>query len=148
MHWRAVRPNTEPPDRRLRRRCQRDAEIRRVIAAVLDGELRTARHFRLCWRIHGDSGRGPVSLLDRPSGIFNADSQCSVYIVDVQARAIRRGGQCARRAIDRLNRRESGLLLAFAAGVLLIGLYPKPLTNVMHASVSHLLTHTSQSKLP
>ncbi len=29
-----------------------------------------------------------------------------------------------------------------------MGLYPKPFTDVMHASVADLLTHVAQSKLP
>ncbi len=47
-----------------------------------------------------------------------------------------------------LDQREWGVLLVFAAGVLLIGLYPKPLTDAMHVSVSNLLAHALQSKLP
>ncbi len=47
-----------------------------------------------------------------------------------------------------LDRRAFWLLLAFAAGVLWIGLYPKPLIDIMHASVSNLLTYALQSKLP
>ena len=32
--------------------------------------------------------------------------------------------------------------------VLLFGLYPAPLTEIMHASVDNLLAHLSVSKLP
>ena len=45
-----------------------------------------------------------------------------------------------------LSRREFWLLAPVAAAVLALGLYPKPFTDVMHASVADLLTHVSQSK--
>ncbi len=46
-----------------------------------------------------------------------------------------------------INRREFWLLAAVAAGVLAIGVYPKPLIDVMHSSVADLLTHVARSKL-
>ena len=46
-----------------------------------------------------------------------------------------------------INRRELWLLAAVAAGVLAIGVYPKPLIDVMHTSVADLLTHVARSKL-
>ena len=46
-----------------------------------------------------------------------------------------------------LNRREFWMMATLASIVLLIGLWPAPLTEVMHASVEHLLTQISQSKL-
>jgi NADH-quinone oxidoreductase subunit M len=46
-----------------------------------------------------------------------------------------------------INRREFWLLAAVAAGVLAIGIYPKPLIDVMHSSVADLLTHVARSKL-
>ncbi len=47
-----------------------------------------------------------------------------------------------------LSRREFYMLLSLAILVLLMGIYPKPVTDKMHASISHLLSHTSISKLP
>jgi NADH-quinone oxidoreductase subunit M len=47
-----------------------------------------------------------------------------------------------------LNAREFLVLGALALCVLAMGIYPKPFTDVMHASVNDLLTHVSQSKLP
>jgi NADH-quinone oxidoreductase subunit M len=47
-----------------------------------------------------------------------------------------------------VNKREFLLLAVLAIGVLFMGLYPKPFTDVMHASVADLLTHVAQSKLP
>jgi NADH-quinone oxidoreductase subunit M len=39
-------------------------------------------------------------------------------------------------------------MLAVLAGlVLLMGVYPKPFTDVMHASVANLLEHVAKSKL-
>ena len=49
-------------------------------------------------------------------------------------------------ALSDLSRREFWLLATVAAAVLALGLYPKPFTDVMHASVSDLLTHVAKSK--
>jgi NADH-quinone oxidoreductase subunit M len=46
-----------------------------------------------------------------------------------------------------LNSREFLMLLAMAAAVLLMGLYPKPFTDVMSVSVDTLLKHVAQTKL-
>ena len=46
-----------------------------------------------------------------------------------------------------LNKREFLLMAVLAISVLVMGIYPKPFTDVMHASVTDLLTHVSQSKL-
>jgi NADH-quinone oxidoreductase subunit M len=50
-------------------------------------------------------------------------------------------------ALQDIGRREFLFLALLAACVLAIGLYPKPLTDVMHTSVQHLLEHVSISKL-
>jgi NADH-quinone oxidoreductase subunit M len=47
-----------------------------------------------------------------------------------------------------LNKREFFMLAVLAVFTLYMGLYPKPFTNVMHASVENLLSHVAQSKLP
>jgi NADH-quinone oxidoreductase subunit M len=47
-----------------------------------------------------------------------------------------------------LNKRESLILGVLAVCVLAMGLYPKPFTDVMHASVDNLIAHVGQSKLP
>ena len=46
-----------------------------------------------------------------------------------------------------LDRREFGVLLGMALGVLIIGIWPAPLLDVMRVSVDQLLTHLSVSKL-
>lgn len=46
-----------------------------------------------------------------------------------------------------INGREFSMLASLAIIVLAIGLWPAPLTEVMHASVEHLLTQILQSKL-
>jgi NADH-quinone oxidoreductase subunit M len=46
-----------------------------------------------------------------------------------------------------LDPREFAMLAILAAAVLAMGVYPKPFTNVMHASVVELLRHSSISKL-
>jgi NADH-quinone oxidoreductase subunit M len=50
-------------------------------------------------------------------------------------------------ALKDLNPRELGVLSALAAAVLLMGIYPLPFTEVMHASVNELLRHVSTPKL-
>ncbi len=47
-----------------------------------------------------------------------------------------------------ISRREFLMLGVLAAFTLLMGLYPKPVTDVMHVSVENLLSHVAQSKLP
>ena len=47
-----------PPDRRLRRRGQHDAEVRGLHDAVRDGQRGPARHVRIRRRVHGDPRRG------------------------------------------------------------------------------------------
>jgi len=52
------------------------------------------------------------------------------------------------RQLSDVNSREFVILASLAAVVLLFGLWPAPLTEVMHASVDNLLAHVSVSKLP
>ncbi len=47
-----------------------------------------------------------------------------------------------------INAREFVILASLAAVVLLFGLWPAPLVEIMHASVDNLLAHVSVSKLP
>ena len=47
-----------------------------------------------------------------------------------------------------INKREFLFLALLAVAVLGMGLYPKPLTDVMHASVANLLEHAADSKIP
>jgi NADH-quinone oxidoreductase subunit M len=49
--------------------------------------------------------------------------------------------------LEDLDRRELGMLLFIAVGVLLIGVWPAPLLEVMAASVDQLLAHVAVSKL-
>jgi NADH-quinone oxidoreductase subunit M len=50
-------------------------------------------------------------------------------------------------ALQDLNAREMLVLGLLAVAVLLMGVYPLPVTEVMHTSVSELLRHVSASKL-
>jgi NADH-quinone oxidoreductase subunit M len=52
------------------------------------------------------------------------------------------------RELQDINAREFLMLGLLAAAVLWMGLYPKPFTDVMHTSVTELLRHVSQPKLP
>jgi NADH-quinone oxidoreductase subunit M len=49
--------------------------------------------------------------------------------------------------LDDIGRREFFFLALLAAAVLAVGIYPAPLTDVMHASVENLLRHVAMSKL-
>lgn len=51
------------------------------------------------------------------------------------------------RELADLNKREFFMLGVLALMTLYMGLYPKPFTDVMHASVVNLLSHVAQSKL-
>lgn len=59
-------------------------------------------------------------------------------------------GEVANAAVERLkdvNKREFAILAIFAIAVIGLGVYPFPLTEVMHATVDDLLAHVAQSKL-
>ncbi|CAM5796202.1 NADH-quinone oxidoreductase subunit M [Rhizobacter fulvus] len=47
-----------------------------------------------------------------------------------------------------IDAREFAMLAILAAAVLFMGLYPKPFTDSMHASVDNLLKHAAVSKIP
>jgi NADH-quinone oxidoreductase subunit M len=47
-----------------------------------------------------------------------------------------------------IGKREFLILAILAAAVLAFGVYPQPLTEMTHATVSQLLSHMAQSKLP
>ncbi len=51
------------------------------------------------------------------------------------------------RGLTDLNAREFFIMAVLAIATLWIGVYPKPMTDVMHASVEALLKHTAASKL-
>jgi NADH-quinone oxidoreductase subunit M len=51
-------------------------------------------------------------------------------------------------ALKDLSGRELLFMLALAACVLVMGIYPAPFTEVLHVSVSDLLAHVAKSKLP
>ncbi len=65
---RDVRPHAQPADRRLRRRGQHDAQVRRVHDAVRDGQFRPAGDVRLRRRVPGDPGGGQGQFLARLHG--------------------------------------------------------------------------------
>jgi NADH-quinone oxidoreductase subunit M len=52
------------------------------------------------------------------------------------------------RALTDINGREFLLLGVLAVATLAMGLYPKPVTDVMQVSVNELLKHVALSKLP
>jgi NADH-quinone oxidoreductase subunit M len=117
-----------------------------AFGVLRDGQLRPAGHLGLRRRVHGDPGRRQVQLLDRPAGprlIFGA-----AYSLWMVKRVI--FGDVVQRARARTGGPEQARILhARPAGdlTLYMGLYPKPFTDVMHASVVNLLSHVAQSKL-
>jgi NADH-quinone oxidoreductase subunit M len=48
--------------------------------------------------------------------------------------------------LEDINAREALVLGVLAAAVLLVGIWPEPLVNMMHASVEQLLQHIQQPK--
>jgi NADH-quinone oxidoreductase subunit M len=52
------------------------------------------------------------------------------------------------RALADIDGREFLMLALLAGAVLWLGVYPKPFTDLMQASVADLLAHVAQSKLP
>jgi NADH-quinone oxidoreductase subunit M len=52
------------------------------------------------------------------------------------------------KALTDINAREFLVMSLLAIAVLVMGLYPKPFTDVMDASVADLLKHVALSKLP
>jgi NADH-quinone oxidoreductase subunit M len=52
------------------------------------------------------------------------------------------------RGLKDINAREFLMLSLLALAVLVMGVYPKPFTDVMNVSVTQLLTHVAISKLP
>jgi NADH-quinone oxidoreductase subunit M len=59
-------------------------------------------------------------------------------------------GEVANRNVENLqdiNRREALVLGVLAVAVLLVGLWPQPLVNLMHATVGQLLEHIAQTKV-
>jgi NADH-quinone oxidoreductase subunit M len=52
------------------------------------------------------------------------------------------------KALKDVNAREFTILGVLAAATIAMGVYPKPFTDVMQASVTELLRHVSVSKLP
>jgi NADH-quinone oxidoreductase subunit M len=49
--------------------------------------------------------------------------------------------------LEDVNDREFLMLTALAVCVLAMGIWPAPVTDVLHASVDNLLHHVAQSKL-
>jgi NADH-quinone oxidoreductase subunit M len=49
--------------------------------------------------------------------------------------------------LDDINGREFSILAILALAVLVIGLYPQPMIEVMHTSIEHLLNQALTSKL-
>jgi NADH-quinone oxidoreductase subunit M len=51
-------------------------------------------------------------------------------------------------ALKDIGAREALILGSLAVAVIMVGLWPQPLVDLMHASVNNLLAHIQQSKIP
>jgi len=51
------------------------------------------------------------------------------------------------RSLTDISAREFGLMAVLAIATLWMGVYPKPVTDVMHSSVDALLKHVAQPKI-
>ena len=49
--------------------------------------------------------------------------------------------------LEDINARDAFVLGVFAAGVLILGLWPKPLTDLMEPAIANLATQIAASKL-
>ena len=74
----------------------------------------------------------PVQLLGRLCRRDHADHRRRLRPVDVQAGGIRRCGERPCRRARRHRGREFAFLAVLAICVLAMGLYPKPITDVLH----------------
>ena len=59
-----------------------------------------------------------------------------------------RSRQSSRGRTKDINYREFAILGVLAAAVLIVGLWPAPLTELMQATVQHLVQQIATSKLP
>ena len=50
--------------------------------------------------------------------------------------------------LEDMSGREFFMMLVLALAVLIVGLYPAPIIDVMHATIDNLIAHISRSKLP
>ena len=94
-------------------------------------------------------GRRQVRLLDRRGGRHARWCFGAAYSLWMYKRVV--FGEVANEnvaALTDVNAREFLILLLLAAAVLWMGVYPKPVTDLMDASVKHLIEHVQQSKLP
>jgi hypothetical protein len=131
---RHVRPHAQPRDQRLRRRDQHHAEVRRVHGAVRAGQFRPAGNLRLRRRVPGHPGGVQGQRLVRLSRGHHAGARRGLYPVAGQARDLRSRGQRQGGALEDLERpRVPGARRAGGA-VLLVGVWPAPLLEVMRAN--------------
>ena len=131
VHRRHVRPPAQPRDQRLRRRHQRDAQVRRLHGAVCAGQLP---------ELPGTSGFVGEFLVILAAykanfwyalpGGHDLDPGRRLHALARQAGDLRAGGQRARsRRMQDLNGREFLVLAVLAVAVLLLGLWPAPLVQ-------------------
>lgn len=147
-HRRALRPRAFAPDRGLRRRGQHDAQVRRLHAAVRDGQLRPpgTAGFVGEWMVILGAVKANfwIGLASATALIFGAAYTLwmykRVYLGPV--------GNDHVKELSDINAREFLMLALLAIAVLWMGLFPKPFTDVMDASVTQLLRHVAVSKIP
>ena len=108
-----------------------------------------ARHLGLRRRIPRDPRELQGQLLVRAAGRHDPGARRRLQSVAGQARDLRRGRQRAGREDAGPESRARSLVLGvLALAVLLLGVWPAPMLNMMEASVQHLLQQILTSKIP
>jgi len=98
-------------------------------------------------RVHGDPGELPRRLLVRLPGATTLIIGAAYTLWHGQARGLWGVANDKVAKLQDVNGREALVLTTLAIAVLLLGLWPQPLIELMDASVEHLLRHIAVSKL-
>jgi hypothetical protein len=119
--------------------------LRRVLR---HGQRRPAGHLRLRRRVHGHTRQLQGQLLVRGTGGDHADLGAAYTLWLVKRVIFGEVGNEKVQALQDLDGREFALLSVLAVTVLALGVWPDPLVDVMHVTVSQLLEQATMSKLP
>ena len=119
---------------RLRRRGEHDAVVRGVLRVVRDGQLRPAGHLGLRRRVHGDPRRASRRNLWSRSLAATTLILGAAYTLWMVKRVIFGDGRATTHVAELHGHQRARVRSCWACsrvGVLAIGLWPKPLTDLM-----------------